>query len=132
MNIMKKLLLGLMIVVSLSMFGQESVNNGTFVRKYTKYLITKNDVSEAPQYSLTTVVYNENNTTDIGLYFGNNKVLLYSSGKVETGTTNNGTKYQLVKCINKDKGNVLYLQLFDTVLRIFTNENFKDSIEYFN
>lgn len=129
---MKKLLLGLMIVVSLSMFGQESVNNGTFVRKYTKYIITKNDVPEATQYGLTTVVYNESNSTDIGLYFGESKVLLYSSGKVETGATNNGTKYQLVKCINKDKGNVVYLQLFETALRIFTNESFKDSIEYFN
>lgn len=129
---MKKLLLGLMIVVSLSMFGQESVNNGTFVRKYTKYIITKNDVPQAAQYGLTTVVYNENNSTDIGLYFGESKVLLYSSGKIETGATNNGTKYQAVKCINKDKGNVVYLQLFDTVLRIFTNESFKDSIEYFN
>ena len=129
---MKRLLLGLMIVVSLSMFGQESVNNGTFVRKYTKYIITRNDVPEAAQYSLTTVVYNENNTTDIGLYFGESKVLLYSSGKVEIGATNNGSKYQVVKCINKDKGNVVYLQLFETALRIFTNESFKDSIEYFN
>ena len=129
---MKKLLLGLMIVVSLSMFGQESVKNDTFVRKYTKYIITRNDVPEAAQYGLTTVVYNENNSTDIGMYFGDSKILLYSSGKIETGVTNNGTKYQGVKCINKDKGNVVYLQLFDTVLRIFTNESFKDSIEYFN
>ena len=129
---MKKLLLGLMIVVSLSMFGQESVKNDTFVRKYTKYIITRNDVPEAAQYGLTTVVYNENNSTDIGMYFGDSKILLYSSGKIETGVTNNGTKYQAVKCINKDKGNVVYLQLFDTVLRIFTNESFKDSIEYFN
>jgi hypothetical protein len=129
---MKKLLLGLMIVVSLSMFGQESVKNDTFVRKYTKYIITRNDVPEAAQYGLTTVVYNESNSTDIGLYFGESKVLLYSSGKVETGATNNGSKYQVVKCINKDKGNVVYLQLFETALRIFTNESFKDSIEYFN
>jgi hypothetical protein len=77
-------------------------------------------------------VYNESNSTDIGLYFGESKVLLYSSGKVETGATNNGSKYQVVKCINKDKGNVVYLQLFETALRIFTNESFKDSIEYFN
>jgi len=129
---MKKLLLGLMIVVSLSMFGQESIKNDTFVRKYTKYIITRNDVPEAAQYGLTTVVYNESNSTDIGLYFGESKVLLYSSGKVETGATNNGSKYQVVKCINKDKGNVVYLQLFETALRIFTNESFKDSIEYFN
>jgi hypothetical protein len=129
---MKKLLLGLMIVVSLSMFGQESVNNGIFVRKYTKYVITKNNVPDATQYGLTTVVYNENNTTDIGLYFGESKVLLYSSGKVETGATNNGNKYQVVRCINKDKGNVVILQLFDTALRIFTNEDLTNSIEYFN
>ena len=128
---MKKLLLGALLLLSMSMFSQ-SDNKGVFVKKYTKYVITINNVVGERKNGESTFVYNENNTTNIGIYIGNDKILLYSAGKVETGQTTGGSKYQLVKCINYVSGKNIWLQLFDEEVRIFTNETFTDSIEYFN
>ena len=125
---MKKLLLGALLLLSISMFSQE----GTFVRKYTKFMIIKNDIAGEVQYSNVTVVYNENNTNDICIYLPESKMLLYSSGKIETGKTTGGLEYQIVKCIVKDTGNNIGLQLFENTLRIFTNESYTDSIEFYN
>ena len=125
---MKKLLLGALLLLSISMFSQE----GTFVRKYTKFMIIKNDIAGEVQYSNVTVVYNENNTNDICIYLPESKMLLYSSGKIETGKTTGGLEYQIVKCIVKDTGNNIGLQLFENILRLFTNESYTDSIEFYN
>lgn len=125
---MKKLLLGALLLLSMSMFSQE----GTFVRKYTKFMIIKNDIAGEVQYSNVTVVYNENNTNDICIYLPESKMLLYSSGKIETGKTTSGLEYQIVKCIVKDTGNNIGLQLFENILRLFTNESYTDSIEFYN
>ena len=127
---MKKLLLGALLSLSLSMSAQEE--KGVFTKKYTKFIITTNDVAGELQYSNVTVVYNENGTNDIGIYLPDSKMLLYSSGKIETGKTTSGSEYQLVKCIVKDTGKQVGLQLFETVLRLFTNETYTDSIEFFN
>ena len=125
---MNRLLLGALLLLSVSMFSQE----GTFVRKYTKFIIIKNDVPGEVQYSDVTVVYNENNTNDICIYLPESKMLLYSSGKIETGKTTGGLEYQIVKCIVKDTGNNVGLQLFENILRVFTNESYTNSIEFFN
>jgi hypothetical protein len=68
---------------------------------------------------------------NISIYLGGDKILLYSTGKVETGKTNGGQEYQLVKCINSTNGKTVSLQLFEKALRIFTNDDFTDSIQYF-
>lgn len=128
---MKRLLLGTLLLLSMSMFSQEN-KQGVFVRKYTKYIITLNNVLGEPKEGESTIVYNEDNTTNIGIYLGNEKILLYSAGKVETGKTTSGSEYQIVKCVNYSSGKNVWLQLFDTEVRIFTNESFTDSIEYFN
>lgn len=127
---MKRLLLGALLLLSISMFSQDK--QGPFVRKYTNYIITTNDVKGEVKQGSVTVVYNEDDTTNIAIYMGTEKILLYSTGKIETGKTVSGHEYQLVKCINSDNGKTIGLQLFDTALRIFTNEAFTDSIEYFN
>jgi hypothetical protein len=125
---MKRLLLGALLLLSTSMFSQEE---GAFVRNYTSYLVTTNNVEGEFKQGNTTVVFNENDTTNISIYLAGDKILLYSTGKVETGKTNSGQEYQLVKCINSTNGKTVSLQLFEKVLRIFTNEDFSDSIQYF-
>ena len=127
---MKKLLLGALLSLSLLMSAQEE--KGVFTEKYTKFIITTDDVAGKVQYSNITVVYNENDTNDIGIYLSDSKMLLYSSGKIEKGKTTSGMEYQLVKCIVKDSGKLVALQLFADVLRIFTNEAYTDSIQFFN
>jgi hypothetical protein len=128
---MKKLLLGTLLLLSMSVFSQED-KKGTFVRKYTKYVITTNNVMGEVKDGDCTIVYNEDNTTNIGIYMVGSKVLLYSTGKIETGETTSGSKYQIVKCINQASGKNVSLQLFETEVRIFTNKDFSDAIEYFN
>jgi len=125
---MKKLLLGTLLLLSMSMFSQE----GAFVRKYTKYIITLNSVLGECKDGESTIVYNEGNTTNIGIYLGSEKILLYTVGKVEKGKTTSGSEYQIVRCVNQSSGKNVWLQLFDTEVRIFTNEAFTDAIEYFN
>jgi hypothetical protein len=127
---MKKLLLGTLLLLSMSIFSQEK--DGPFVRKYANYVVTSNDVKGEIKQGISTVVYNEDNTTNIAIYLGNEKILLYSTGKIETGKTVSGHEYQLVKCINSVNGKSVSLQLFDTAVRIFTNEAFTDSIQFFN
>ena len=126
---MKRLLLGALLLLSISMFSQEK--KGTFVTKYTSFVIVKNKVYGNLQYSNVTVVYNENDTNDIGIYLADSKILLYSSGKIETGKTSSGQEYQFVKCIAKENGNNVGLQLFENTLRLFTNESYTDSIEFY-
>jgi hypothetical protein len=126
---MKRLLLGALLLLSISMSSQEK--KGTFVTKYTSFVIVKNNVYGKLQYANITVVYNENDTNDIGIYLADSKILLYSSGKIETGKTSNGQEYQFVKCIAKENGNNVGLQLFENTLRLFTNESYTDSIEFY-
>jgi hypothetical protein len=126
---MKKVLLGALLLLSINVFSQE--DKGPFVRKYTSYLVTTNNVEGELKQGNTTVVYNEDDTTNISIYLGDDKILLYSTGKIETGKTNSGQEYQLVKCINSRNGKTVSLQLFEMALRIFTNEEFTDSIQYF-
>lgn len=126
---MKRLLLGALLLLSTSMSSQDK--EGPFVRNYTSYLVTTNNVEGEFKQGNTTVVFNENDTTNISIYLAGDKILLYSTGKVETGKTNSGQEYQLVKCINSTNGKTVSLQLFEKVLRIFTNEDFSDSIQYF-
>lgn len=126
---MKRLLLGALLLLSISMSSQEK--KGTFVTKYTSFVIVKNKVYGNLQYSNVTVVYNENDTNDIGIYLADSKILLYSSGKIETGKTSSGQEYQFVKCIAKENGNNVGLQLFENTLRLFTNESYTDSIEFY-
>ena len=125
---MKKILIYSLLLLSISVFSQEQ---GPFVRKYTSYLVTTNNVEGEFKQGNTTVVFNEDNTTNISIYLGGDKILLYSTGKVETGKTNGGQEYQLVKCINSTNGKTVSLQLFEKALRIFTNDDFTDSIQYF-
>jgi hypothetical protein len=126
---MKKILLGALLLLSISMSSQEK--KGTFVTKYTSFVIVKNNVYGKLQYANVTVVYNENDTNDIGIYLTDSKILLYSSGKIETGKTTSGQEYQFVKCIAKENGNNVGLQLFENTLRLFTNESYTDSIEFY-
>lgn len=127
---MKKILLIAVMLLSLSLFSQES--KGVFVRDYTKFIVTKNNIKESEKLGKVSVVYNEGNTTNIAIYYTNKKILLYSSGNVQTGKTTNGQEYQAVKCINSEDNSVIVLQLFDNELRIFTDLLLNNSIEFYN
>lgn len=112
---MKKLLLGALLLLSISTFAQE-----TFVKKYTSFVSKENDVLQPWVTSATTVVFNANNENDVIFYYANgNTRKFYQIGNVQTGATIDSNKYQLIECIDQD-GSKVTLQLFDddTCLRV--------------
>jgi hypothetical protein len=118
---MKKLLLGALLLLSITTFSQE-----TFVKKYTSMVSRKNDVLQPWEKTDVTVVFNPRGVRDIVIYYRNgNKLVLHQISGTTTGTTDAGEDYQMVECINED-GERVTVQLFDddTCMRIIIAEGF--------
>ena len=118
---MKKLLLGALLLLSMSMFSQTE----TFVRKYTSYVSESKGVMQPWVYSGVTVVFNANKTTDIVFYYPNGtKRTVHQVGEVREDKTKAGEPYQIIRVIDDEDGTEMALQLFDdgTTLRILIAE----------
>ena len=124
---MRKLLLGLLLLVSTVMFSQE-----TFVKKYTTFVAKQNGVLQDWKQSEVTVVFNPKGVRDVVFYYENGtKRTFHQIGDVNEGKTNSGDGYQIIKCIDQD-GYDVAIQLFDTdtALRIIVSDG--NSIEFHN
>ncbi|RAR71490.1 hypothetical protein [Flavobacterium aciduliphilum] len=124
---MKKIFLGLLLLLSTSMFSQE-----TFVKKYTSMISKKDGILQPWEKTDVTVVFNPRGVKDIVIYYSSgNTLTLHQIGGVEAGKTNSGEGYQIVECIDQD-GEKLAIQLFDddTCFRILIAEGYM--IEFHN
>lgn len=122
---MKKLLLVALLLLSMLSYSQE-----TFVNKYTVYITMIDSVKSDVKPMKTVVVFNYEKTTDIVIYGPSKTILLYRIGEIIDGKSDNGSEYQLVKCIDSEKGDKYELQLFKETIRIFINDS-SDYIEYY-
>ena len=113
---MKKLILGLMILLSVHVcIAQEQ-----FAKTYTSMISMKNYVKSKWSAVDLTVVFNEKDKKDIILYYSSGKKMKFHQiSDVYEDKTTAGEYYQSIECIDQDGDKVL-LQLFDddTCLRI--------------
>lgn len=124
---MKKIFLGLLLLLSTSMFSQE-----TFVKKYTSMISKKDGILQPWEKTDVTVVFNPRGVKDIVIYYSSgNTLTLHQIGGAKAGKTNSGEGYQIVECIDQD-GEKLAIQLFDddTCFRILIAEGYM--IEFHN
>lgn len=124
---MKKLFLGVLFLLSVSMFSQK-----TFVKKYTSMISKIDGVFQPWEKINLTVVFNPKKETDIVLYYSSGKKTTFHqiSGATED-KTDDGQGYQIINCIDQD-GASATLQLFDdgTCLRILIAKGYM--IEFHN
>ena len=105
---MKKLVLGAFLLLSVSIFAQE-----TFVKKYTSMISKKDGVLQPWVNTEVTIVFNPKGVKDIVIYYSSGKTLtLHQIGGATSGKTSSGESYQIVDCIDED-GEKLAVQLFD-------------------
>lgn len=124
---MKKLLLGALLLLSITMFSQEA-----FVKKYTSLVSKKADVLQPWEKIDVTVVFNAEGSKDIIFYYSNgNTRKFHQITEVRQGKTENGEGYQLVQCVDEN-GTKVAMQLFDddTCLRILISKGYM--IEFHN
>jgi len=124
---MKKILLGALLLLSTSMFSQE-----TFVKKYTSFITKDNGVLTPWEKIDVTVVFNPNHVRDVIFYYISGKTMTFhQTSGVKEGKTSSGDGYQAFDCIDQD-GIYVRLQLFDdnTCLRILISEGYM--IEFHN
>ena len=119
---MKKLLLGALLLLSISTFAQ-----GTFVNKYTTYAIVTNSVAGELKPTDVTFVFNEGDTTDIVIYGLSEIKRFYRIGDISKGKTVGGFEYQWVDCVQASNGFKTSIQLFDDAVRVFIGS---DYVEY--
>jgi hypothetical protein len=122
---MKKLLLVALLSLSTLSYSQD-----TFVNKYTLYRTQIDSVISELKPIKVVVVFNAEKTTDIIIYSPNKTTLLYRTGEITDGKTNNGSEYQLIDCVDSEKGDKYEIQLFKETVRIFINDS-PDFIEYY-
>jgi hypothetical protein len=125
---MKKLLL-----LSMLFFGTLSFSQDSFVKRYTKCIITRDDVVEEPFETNLAVVFNENKNKVIKFYYPNNEVkTFYQISTLEEGKTKGGYSYQFVEVIDAEDGVKIGLQLFDNdgTLRLIIADGY--SLEFYN
>jgi imidazole glycerol phosphate synthase subunit HisF len=124
---MKKLLLGALLLLSVTVFSQE-----VFVKKYTSVVSKKEDVLQPWKRIDVTVVFNSKGSKDIVFYYatGNTRTF-YQITDVTEGETEDGQGYQFVYCIDQD-GDKVGFQLFndDTCLRILIAKGYM--VEFHN
>jgi hypothetical protein len=85
---MRKLLLGLLLLVSTVMFSQS-----TFVKKYTTFVAKQNGVFQEWKQSEVTVVFNPKGVRDVVFYYENGSVRTFHQiGDVREGKTKLGLK----------------------------------------
>lgn len=119
--VMKKLLLGALLLLSMFGFSQET----PFTRKYNYSILENGDTFSKIDL---TVVFNYNGTKDVVFYLPGRELYMYRISDVTEGATKSGQTYQVFDCINGEGGEKITLQLFDqNVLRVFING---DYIEY--
>jgi hypothetical protein len=122
---MKKTLLVALLLLSMLSYSQE-----TFVNKYTLYRTQIDSVKSELKPIKVVVVFNAEKTTDIIIYSPNKTTLLYRTGEITDGKTNNGSEYQLIDCVDSEKGYKYEIQLLKETVRIFINDS-PDFIEYY-
>ena len=105
---MKKLLLGALLLLSVTVFSQEA-----FVKKYTSMVSKKEDVLQPWERIDVTVVFNSKGSKDIVFYYatGNTRTF-HQITDVTEGKTEDGQGYQFVHCVDQD-GNRVGVQLFN-------------------
>jgi hypothetical protein len=125
---MKKLLLGALLLLSMSVFAQD-----TFVKKYNSLIVKEDDVAKPLERTDVTVVFNPDGIRDIVIYYSSTrkKIVLHQISSATEGKTEDGDGYQIVECIN-DKGVRLAAQLFDdnTCFRILFSKG--NLVEFHN
>jgi hypothetical protein len=124
---MKKLLIYSLLLLSASMFAQE-----TFVKKYNSIISKKNDVVQPWEKTDVTVVFNPKGVRDIVFYYSSGKTLiLHQISGAKEGKTTDGSGYQIVECLDED-GDKVAVQLFDddTCLRILIAKGYM--VEFHN
>jgi hypothetical protein len=95
-----------------------------FIRRYTT--VSKSyDTIQKPLN--ITIVFNENETTDIVVYGLKKEKRFYKIGEVERGKTEGGYEYQYVAYIDAEDGDKVFFQIFDTACRIFIGSEY---VEY--
>ena len=118
---MRKLLVGALLLLSITMFSQES-----FVKKYTSLISVNNDVKGEWQRTDITVVFNPKGVTDIVFYYPNGSVRTFHQiTSPEKNKTTNGDSYQIVECLD-ESGERVAIQLFDdnTCLRVIVAKGY--------
>lgn len=108
---MKKLLLGALLLLSSFMsFAQD-----TFIVEYTSCISFKDGVDQGWKDLNIAVVFNEKNTSDIVLYYGDGKTIRYKkTGKIVKDQTKSGDKYQFIECIDTSDGTIVGIQYFQS------------------
>lgn len=119
---MKKLILLLVLTISFSTFAQED-----FTRNYKKIFI-KLEKSEDRHDGNITVVFKNN---EVIVYGSTTVDHYYQVSEVEKGESTSGYKYQIIKCVVKETGGTVKIQLFDEVdtLRIIFSDAY---VEFYN
>jgi predicted membrane protein len=120
---MKKLLLISVMLLSFNAFTQEA-----FTRNYKKIYVNQENKEELRYDGNVTAVF-ENN--EVIIY---NKDIVdhyYQVNDVEEGSTTGGDKYQLIKCVVKESGKTIHVQLFteNDSLRIIYADGY---VEFYN
>jgi hypothetical protein len=124
---MKKLLLFALLLTCINISAQES-----FTRKYTKMIPRKNYVQQPTEDVELLVVFNPGKNKIVKFYYSNGKIKTFNQfGDVETGSTDDGTEYQLIYAIDSDDGYQVGIQLFDDrgVLRLLVAHGY--DIEFY-
>lgn len=120
-QIMKKILLGALLLLSMSIFAQN-----TFAKTYTSYVIKEKGVLQPWVYSEVTVVFNSNDVKDVIFYYPNNTTrTLHRLTSPVNDKTLNGDGFQMIDYVDIN-GTKLTLQLFDddTCLRVNIAEGY--------
>ena len=99
---MKKLLLMIMLLCSITLFSQQQVLD------YSNF---KTDSSEWVEVK-TRIIIDSNNTYDVKIFISDNYWLFERDNVIESGNTNSGYLYKLYTLTNKVSGEIVYLQYF--------------------
>ncbi len=121
---MKKLITITMLLVCITVNAQS-----TFVRKYTSYFTSVENVESKSLETDVTVVFNENNQTTIAMYIDTEVFRYHVISEVVKGKTKGGYEYQVFECISEKDGAKVALQLFENYFRIHEGQNY---IEFSN
>lgn len=117
---MKKLFLSvLFLMLSVASFSQP------FVNKYTSVINKEAGVLGDWKDTSITVVFNEETTSDIVIYYQNGtEKRFHRIGEISIDKTSDGDEYQFFLCIDDEDGRKLAFQLFEetSTLRIIISD----------
>ena len=104
---MKKLILLCVMLLTLTTFAQE---DESFTRNYSKVFIQLDNKKEKVYIAKTIAVFVNN---EVKVYCNNKIDVYYQVSDVVEGKSESGYEYQVIKCISKDSGKNVNIQLFD-------------------